>query len=86
MSHPGPNSSGCQTGKNWDSINSTLKKYFGKDIEAISTEKSGDRTRLAMSHLEKGFKNIIPIGVDGIINEASNGFFKLRTYPKIIFL
>ncbi len=71
-----PNSSGGQTGKNWDSINSTLKKYFGEDIKTIFTEKSGDGAQLATSYLEKGFKNIIPIGGDGIINEVSNGFFK----------
>lgn len=72
-----PNSSGGQTGKNWDSINSTLNKYFGDDIETIFTEKSGDGTRFATSYLKKGFKNIIPIGGDGIINEVSNGFFKI---------
>ncbi len=71
-----PNSSGGQTGKNWDSINSTLKKYFGEDIKTIFKEKSGDGAPLATSCLETGFKNIIPIGGDGIINDVSNNFFK----------
>jgi diacylglycerol kinase family enzyme len=73
-----PNSKGGQTGKNWDSINSILKKYFGDDIESVFTEKSGDGRRLARSYLEKGFKNIVPIGGDGMINEVSNGFFKVN--------
>ena len=71
-----PNSSGGQTGKNWDSINSTLKKYFGEDGETIFTEKSGDGARLATAYLEKGYKKIIPIGGDEIINEVCNGLFK----------
>jgi diacylglycerol kinase (ATP) len=73
-----PNSKGGQTGKNWDSINSILKKYFGDDIDSVFTEKSGDGIRLAREYLEKGFKNIIPIGGDGMINEVSNGFFKVN--------
>ncbi len=71
-----PNSNGGQTGKNWEYIKSTLMKYFGNDIETIFTEKSGDGSSLARNYLERGFKNIIPIGGDGIINEVSNGFFK----------
>jgi diacylglycerol kinase family enzyme len=73
-----PNSKGGQTGKNWDSINSILKRYFGDDIESVFTEKAGDGIRLAREYLEKGFKNIIPIGGDGMINEVSNGFFKVN--------
>jgi diacylglycerol kinase (ATP) len=73
-----PNSKGGQTGKNWDSIHSILKKYFGDDIESVFTEKAGDGARLASYYLEKGFKNIIPIGGDGMINEVSNGFFKVN--------
>jgi diacylglycerol kinase (ATP) len=73
-----PNSKGGQTGKNWDSIYFILKKYFGDDIESVFTEKAGDGTRLARDYLEKGFKNIIPIGGDGMINEVSNGFFKIN--------
>lgn len=73
-----PNSKGGQTGKNWDSINSILKKYFGDDIDSVFTEKAGDGIRLAREYLEKGFKNIIPIGGDGMINEVSNGFFKVN--------
>src|SRR5919199_3300590 len=77
-----PNSKGGQTGKNWDSINNILKKYFGTDYEIVFTEKSGDGTDIATKYLEKGYKNIIPIGGDGIINEVSNGFFKLRVIEK----
>ena len=73
-----PNSKGGQTGKNWDSINNILKNYFGNDYEVVFTEKSGDGTNLAAKYLEQGFKNIIPIGGDGIINEVSNGFFKVN--------
>lgn len=75
-----PNSKGGQTGQNWDSINSILKKYFGNDIDSVFTEKAGDGSRLARAYLEKGFKNIIPIGGDGMINEVSNGFFKVNIF------
>lgn len=73
-----PNSSGGQTGKNWDSIHTILKKYFGEDIEYIFTRKANDGTILTREYLEKGYDNIIPIGGDGMVNEVANGFFKIR--------
>jgi diacylglycerol kinase family enzyme len=73
-----PNSSGGQTGKNWDSLHAILKKYFGEDIEYISTKKADDGTILTREYLEKGYNNIIPIGGDGMVNEVANGFFKIR--------
>ena len=73
-----PNSSGGQTGKNWDSLHAILKKYFGEDIEYIFTKKADDGTVLTREYLEKGYNNIIPIGGDGMVNEVANGFFKIR--------
>lgn len=73
-----PNSSGGQTGKNWNSLYAILKKYFGEDIEYIFTKKADDGTILTREYLEKGYNNIIPIGGDGMINEVANGFFKIR--------
>ena len=73
-----PNSSGGQTGKNWDSLYVILKKYFGEDIEYIFTKKANDGTILTLEYLEKGYNNIIPIGGDGMINEVANGFFKIE--------
>jgi diacylglycerol kinase (ATP) len=72
-----PNSSGGQTGKNWDSLHAILKKYFGEDIEYVFTKKADDGTILTREYLEKGYNNIIPIGGDGMLNEAANGFFKI---------
>jgi diacylglycerol kinase (ATP) len=71
-----PNSKGGQTGKNWDSIEQILVKYFGNDLKIVFTEKAGDGTMLAREYLGKGSTHIIPIGGDGIINEVTNGFFK----------
>lgn len=71
-----PNSKGGQTGKNWGFIKDILRKYFGSDLEFVFTEKSGDGTIITRSYLVKGYKNIIPIGGDGMINEVGNGFFK----------
>lgn len=71
-----PNSNGGQTGKNWDSIEVTLKKYFGDDIKTVFTKAAGDGTILARKYLKNGYKNIIPIGGDGMINEVANGFLK----------
>ena len=73
-----PNSSGGQTGKNWDSLHAILKKYFGEDIEYIFTKKADDGTILTREYLEKGYNNIIPIGGDGMVNEVANGFFKIN--------
>ncbi len=74
-----PNSNSGLTGKNWDSIYQTLCESFGKDMEVAFTKKSGDGTELARAYLKKGFKNIIPIGGDGMINEVANGFFEQNT-------
>ncbi len=71
-----PNSRGGQTGKNWDSIEQIISKYFGNDLKIVFTEKAGDGTLLARKYLEQGSTHIIPIGGDGIINEVTNGFFK----------
>ena len=71
-----PNSKSGQTGKNWDSIEQILIKYFGNDLKIVFTEKIGDGTLLAREYLQKGSTHIIPIGGDGIINEVTNGFFK----------
>ncbi|WP_458743864.1 diacylglycerol/lipid kinase family protein [Candidatus Nitrosocosmicus sp. T] len=76
-----PNSSGGQTGKDWDSKHAILKKYFGEDIEYIFTEKANDGTTLTREYLQKGYTNIIPIGGDGMLNEVANGFFKI-SYDK----
>ncbi len=71
-----PNSNSGLTGKNWESIYQTLCESFGKDLEVAFTKKSGDGTELSRAYLKKGFKNIIPIGGDGMINEVANGFFE----------
>ncbi|MDP8906922.1 MAG: hypothetical protein M3M88_05325 [Thermoproteota archaeon] len=71
-----PNSNSGLTGKNWDSIYQTLCESFGKDMEVAFTKKSGDGTELSRAYLKNGFKNIIPIGGDGMINEVANGFFE----------
>src|SRR5215218_1408836 len=71
-----PNSNSGLTGKNWDSIYNTLCEFFGDNIEVVFTKKEGDGTALARYHLKRGFKNIIPIGGDGMINEVANGFFE----------
>jgi len=71
-----PNSKSGLTGKNWDTLFSTLSKAFGDNIDVEFTKKSGDGTWIARDFLRKGFKNIIPIGGDGMINEVANGFFE----------
>ena len=73
-----PNSSGGQTGKNWDSLYAILKKYFGKDIEYVFTKKADDGTILTQEYLKKGYNNIIPIGGDGMVNEVANGLFRIN--------
>lgn len=71
-----PNSKGGLTGKNWNILFKTLSESFGKNVEVAFTKKSGDGTLLTREFLRKGFKHIIPIGGDGMINEVANGFFE----------
>jgi diacylglycerol kinase (ATP) len=75
-----PNSSGGQTGKNWESLHTILKKNFGEYIEYIFTKKAGDGTILTREYLKKGYDNIIPIGGDGMVNEVANGFFRMNIH------
>ena len=71
-----PSSNSGLTGKNWDSIYHTLCEFFGDNVEVVFTKKEGDGTTLARDYLKMGFKNIMPIGGDGMINEVANGFFE----------
>jgi diacylglycerol kinase family enzyme len=71
-----PNSNSGLTGKNWDSIYHTLCEFFGDNVEVVFTKKEGDGSALAREYLKMGFKNIMPIGGDGMINEVANGFFE----------
>lgn len=71
-----PNSNSGLTGKNWDSIYHTLCEFFGDNVDVVFTKKAGDGTALARDYLKMGFKNIMPIGGDGMINEVANGFFE----------
>jgi diacylglycerol kinase (ATP) len=49
------------------------KKYSRREL--AFTKKSGDGTILTRGFLKNGFKNIVAIGGDGLINEVANGFF-----------
>ena len=71
-----PNSKGGQTGKNWDSIEQIMRKYFGNNLKFVFTEKTGGGTLLTRKYLEQGSTHMIPIGGDWIINEVTIGFFK----------
>jgi diacylglycerol kinase (ATP) len=74
-----PYSNSGLTHKNWNSIFQTLCECFGNDLEVAFIENEGDGTNLSRFYLKKNFKNIIPIGGDGTINEVANGFFEYNT-------
>jgi diacylglycerol kinase (ATP) len=73
-----PSSCGGTTGKNWDALSAQIKKILGENPRIAFTKKSGDGTILTREFLKDGFKNIVAIGGDGLINEVANGFFTCK--------
>ena len=70
-----PSSCSGKTGKNWDTLYAQIKNILGESPKVAFTKKSGDGTILTREFLKNGFKNIVAIGGDGLINEVANGFF-----------
>ena len=70
-----PSSGSGTTGKNWDTLYAQIKNILGESPKVAFTKKSGDGTILTREFLKNGFKNIVAIGGDGLINEVANGFF-----------
>jgi len=70
-----PSSCSGTTGKNWDTLYAQIKNILGESPKVAFTKKSGDGTILTRGFLKNGFKNIVAIGGDGLINEVANGFF-----------
>ena len=70
-----PSSGSGTTGKNWDTSYAQIKNILGESPKVAFTKKSGDGTILTREFLKNGFKNIVAIGGDGLINEVANGFF-----------
>ena len=70
-----PSSCSGTTGKNWDTLYAQIKNILGESPKVAFTKKSGDGTILTREFLKNGFKNIVAIGGDGLINEVANGFF-----------
>ncbi len=72
-----PSSGSGTTGKNWDNLYAQIKNIFGESPKVAFTKKSGDGIILTRGFLKNGFKNIVAIGGDGLINEVANGFFSI---------
>lgn len=70
-----PSSAGGSTGKNWDTLFAQIKNILGESPKVAFTKKAGDGIILTRGFLKNGFKNIVAIGGDGLINEVANGFF-----------
>jgi hypothetical protein len=70
-----PSSCSGTTGKNWDILYAQIKNILGESPKVVFTKKSGDGTILTRGFLKNGFKYIVAIGGDGLINEVANGFF-----------
>jgi diacylglycerol kinase (ATP) len=73
-----PSSCSGTTGKNWDTLYAQIKDIFRESPKVSFTKKSGDGTTLTREFLRNGYKNIVAIGGDGMINEVANGFFISR--------
>ena len=70
-----PSSGSGTTGKNWDTLYAQIRNILGERPKVAFTKKSEDGTILTRGFLKNGFKNIVAIGGDGLINEVANGFF-----------
>ncbi|HEY6669252.1 MAG TPA: diacylglycerol kinase family protein, partial [Candidatus Nitrosopolaris sp.] len=71
-----PSSSSGLTGKGWKVLFKKIKEDFGETpLEVVFTKGPGDGTTLTRELLKKGFRKVVAIGGDGIINEVANGFF-----------
>ncbi|HXW11292.1 MAG TPA: diacylglycerol kinase family protein [Nitrososphaeraceae archaeon] len=73
-----PSSGSGTTGKNWDNLYAQIKNIFEESPKVAFTKKSGDGIILTRGFLKNGFKNIVAIGGDGLINEVANGFFSIH--------
>jgi diacylglycerol kinase family enzyme len=72
-----PSSASGSTGKNWDNLYAQIKNILGESPKVAFTKKAGDGIILTRGFLKNGFKNIVAIGGDGLINEVANGFFSI---------
>jgi len=72
-----PSSGSGTTGKNWDNLYAQIKNSLRDSPKVAFTKKSGDGIILTRGFLKNGFKNIVAIGGDGLINEVANGFFSI---------
>lgn len=70
-----PSSGSGTAGKNWDTLYAQIRNILGERPKVAFTKISGDGTILTRGFLKNGFKNIVAIGGDGLINEVANGFF-----------
>lgn len=58
-----------------DAVVDEARKQFG-DIEVLPTEAPGDGVRRGREAAEKGMKQIIVVGGDGTVHEATNGLLR----------
>jgi YegS/Rv2252/BmrU family lipid kinase len=71
-----PNSRSGLTGKNWESLETSIRRVLRENLQVVFSKKQGDGSVLARTFLKRGFRKVIAIGGDGTINEVANGFFE----------
>lgn len=71
-----PNSCSGLTGKNWESLETKIRRILGENLEVVFSKRQGDGAVLTRTFLKRGFRKVIAIGGDGTINEVANGFFE----------
>lgn len=70
-----PKSGDGKVAKNWESIQSELKRHnFKYDTEYTTAQDSA--TAMARKALKEGYERIIAVGGDGTLSETVNGFFE----------
>ena len=71
-----PRSANGKTGRRWPAIEKIMHREFRSSFDAILTEGPSHAAALTRQHLEKGYRLVVAVGGDGLVNEVVNGFFE----------
>lgn len=69
-----PNSSGGATGRNWQDLETEVRKNIGS-FSFEFTDMPGSATKLTAAAIKENVHSIIVVGGDGTVSEAVNGYF-----------
>jgi len=81
-----PRSANGKTGRRWPAIETMMHREFCRSFDVILTQGPSHATALTRQHLERGYRLVVAVGGDGLVNEVVNGFFegKQNLYPEAV--